>query len=119
MAGNHLGAFLFHVVCMALMTWSVQLLRKTMKDYMFADGTFLAKGMPVGIGVNEVHFDDKLYDNSREFEPFQFVNAETTDDEGAKYLFVSTGQTIWLLDMVNTHGMSSHFPLRTLTTCYQ
>ena len=91
MSGNHLGASLFHVVSMALMICSVQLLRKTMRDYTFADGTFLPKGTLAGIGVNEVHFDDKLYQNARVFEPFRFVNTKTMDEEGAKHWFVSTG----------------------------
>ena len=81
----------FHVVRMALMTWSVQLLRKTMRDYTFADGTFLPKGTLVGIGVNEVHLDDRLYENARVFEPFRFVNTEMTEEEGTKHRFVSTG----------------------------
>ena len=73
------------------MTWSVQVMRKTMRDYTFADGTFLPKGTVVGIGVNEVHLDDRLYENARMFEPFRFVNTETTDEDGAKHRFVSTG----------------------------
>ena len=90
-AANHLGASLYYVVRMALMIWLVQLMRKTTKDYTFADGTFLPKGTMVGIGVNGVHTDDALYDNALEFEPFRFVNTERADGEGAKHRFVSTG----------------------------
>ena len=85
-AGSDFGVTLFHVVRMTLMTLSVQLMRKSMKDYTFADGTFLPKGTMVGIGVNVVHFDDSLYENARVFQPFRFVNTGS-----AKHRFVSTG----------------------------
>ena len=80
---------LFHVVRMALITWSVNLPRKAMRDYTFADGTFIPKGTLVGIGVNAVHFDDRLYKNARVFDPFRFV--DTMDKHGAEHRFVSTG----------------------------
>ena len=90
-AGSDFGVSLFHVVRMILMTWSVSLMRKAMRDYTFADGTLIPKGTLVGIGVNGVHFNDRLYENAREFEPLRFLDTDKADGEDTKHHFVTTG----------------------------
>ena len=117
--GSDFGTPLFHVVRIILMTCSVSLMRKAMKDYTFADGTFIPKGTLVGVGVNGVHFDDKVYDNAREFEPFRFVNTEKTDGDAANHRFVTTGVDY----LPFGHGkhawyVTLFFSLWTLTACY-
>ena len=83
------GSF-FRVVRMALMIWPVRLVRKTMNT-MFTDGTFIPKGTLVCIGIDGAHFDDRLYENARVFEPFRSVDTDKAGGEGDKHLFVSTG----------------------------
>jgi len=67
----------------------VGLARKAMRDYTFADGTFIPRGTAVGVGTHAVHFDDGLYENAHVFEPLRFV--DMNNGEGAKHRFVSTG----------------------------
>ena len=91
-AGTAFGAPSLHVrPFVSLMTWSVSLTRKAMRDYTFADGTFIPRGTMVGIGARAVHFDDRLYENAQVFEPFRFVDTDKVDGEGARHRFVSTG----------------------------
>ena len=101
------------------MAWAVDLTRKTMMDYTFADGTFIPKCTLIGIGINAVHFDNSVYENARVFEPFRFVT-DKVNVEGAKHRFVTTGADYL------TFGHGKHawyvalfFPLWILTAFYQ
>ena len=115
-----MGLFSIHVVRMTLIIWAVDLTRKTMRDYTFADGTFMPKGTLIGIGVNAVHFDDRVFENARMFEPFRFADMDKVNVEGAKHRFVTTG-----VDYLSFgHGkhawyVALFFPPWILNACYQ
>ncbi|KAF9231273.1 cytochrome P450 [Melanogaster broomeanus] len=65
------------------------MLRKTMKDLTFSDGTFLPKGTSIIITSRPTHFDSKLYENPHTFDPFRFANMP--DEDGSfRYQLVST-----------------------------
>ena len=64
----------------------VSLTRLAMKDYTFADGTFIPRGTVVGVSTRTIHYNDRVYENPHAFEPLRFA-----DKDGAKDRFVSTG----------------------------
>ncbi|PCH42095.1 cytochrome P450, partial [Wolfiporia cocos MD-104 SS10] len=70
------------------------LLRLAMKDYTFADGTFIPKGTFVSAATRAIHHDKDIYSDSEEFRPFRFYDLREKDVEGvgkgAKHQVIST-----------------------------
>ena len=63
--------------------------RKAVKDFTFSDGTFIPKGTMIAVAARSLHYDEKFYENPKEFRPFRFVEMHEEDSDGAKHQFVS------------------------------
>lgn len=67
----------------------VTLVRSALKDFTFADGTFIPKGTTIGAAARGIHYDEAVYPNPHVFEPFRFVDV-FAEDEGVTHQFIST-----------------------------
>ena len=67
----------------------VNMVRKTMKDLTFADGTVIPKGAFVAMAIQPMHLDNDIYDNADTFDPFRFASMRT-EDGGGKHQFAVT-----------------------------
>ena len=47
-----------------------------MRDFTFADGTFIPKGTTIGVATECLNHDDKFYESAEAFKPFQFADME-------------------------------------------
>ncbi|CCM00485.1 uncharacterized protein FIBRA_02519 [Fibroporia radiculosa] len=64
--------------------------RKALKDFTFADGTFIPAGTMIAASARPIHFDDENYANPDMFNPWRFSNMRTDEGTGLKYQMIST-----------------------------
>ncbi|KAM6499133.1 Cytochrome P450 [Amanita muscaria] len=65
------------------------MIRKTMKDFTFADGTTIPAGSTLGVPFNAVHTDPDIYADPETFDGFRFEKLREQDGENNKYQVVS------------------------------
>lgn len=68
----------------------VNMVRKSMKDVTFPDGTVIPKGAFVAMATQPMHLDNDVYDNAETFDPFRFANMRSEDGVGVKHQFPVT-----------------------------
>lgn len=64
--------------------------RKALKDYSFADGTFIPAGTTISAPSHSLHHDGQFYENPRQFDPFRFSRMRDDDGEGTRHQMVAT-----------------------------
>ncbi|KZT23027.1 cytochrome P450 [Neolentinus lepideus HHB14362 ss-1] len=84
-----LDSFLKEVLRMnGAQAWSLN--RIALKDYTFADGTFVPRGTSVAACAHPVHTDPGVYRNPAEFDPFRFARMGREEGGAGRHLFVTT-----------------------------
>ena len=68
----------------------VMLVRKAMKDFTSADGTFMPKVTCVAVATQYAHHDETSCPNAHASEPFRFADLHPEDKEGVKHQFATT-----------------------------
>jgi cytochrome P450 len=67
----------------------VSLERKTNKNFVFSDGTFLPPNTFVSAAAGVTHMDEANYPNAHEFDGFRFYNLRKESNEENKFQLVS------------------------------
>ncbi|EIN06118.1 cytochrome P450 [Punctularia strigosozonata HHB-11173 SS5] len=67
----------------------ISLLRMTLKDYTFSDGTFIPKGTSLAAPTTATHEDSVIYEDPLTFKPWRFSDMRE-GSESAKHQFVNT-----------------------------
>lgn len=65
--------------------------RIAMKDFTFADGTFVPKGTMISATATSIHRDAEYYEDPDVFNPWRFADIRDGDGEGVKHQLVATG----------------------------
>lgn len=65
------------------------MIRKTMKDFTFSDGTTIPAGSTLAVPFNAVHTDPDTYADPETFDGFRFEKLREQDGENNKYQVVS------------------------------
>jgi cytochrome P450 len=68
----------------------VAMQRIAVNDYTFTDGTTVPRGASVGVALDSVHMNDKIYPDAHTFDPFRFVKLKEQDATGRKFDIVTT-----------------------------
>jgi len=71
-------------------TAHVSVLRKTMQDITFSDGTLIPAGTLVASASTATHRDARNYENPDVFDPFRFADMRMEDGAGIKHQYVSS-----------------------------
>ncbi|KIM88557.1 hypothetical protein PILCRDRAFT_769584 [Piloderma croceum F 1598] len=71
-------------------TSAISMVRLTLKDFTFSDGTVIPKGTFVGAAQCPIHHDEENYVNAGVFDGFRFVNKRMSEGENAKHQLVAT-----------------------------
>lgn len=69
---------------------SVSVMRKTLKNITFSNGTFIPTGTLVAAAASATHFDEDNYLHPEVFDPFRFSNMRDEGGAATKYQYVST-----------------------------
>jgi hypothetical protein len=90
---NNLGAsaqyfFILASCLIPVVSTSVTLTRKSVKDYTFKDGTFIPKGTLV-CTPPVAHFEDDYFANPEVFNGFRFVDEDVPEGENGKHQMVN------------------------------
>jgi hypothetical protein len=67
---------------------SVSMIRLTIKDFTFSDGTVVPKNTFVAASQCPIHYDEENYVNAGVFDGFRFVNTKISEGESAKHQLV-------------------------------
>ena len=65
------------------------LMRKSLKDFTFSDGTFVPKGTTIMVAARSISRDDVFYENAHAFEPFRFADLRELEGETMKHQLAS------------------------------
>ncbi|KAF8521433.1 cytochrome P450 [Hysterangium stoloniferum] len=66
------------------------LTRKALRDYTFADGTFVPKGTYIAAAATSTHTDDEIYVNADVFDGFRFSDIREKERQGITNQYIST-----------------------------
>jgi cytochrome P450 len=70
--------------------FSVAMQRVAVDDYTFTDGTTVPRGTALGVALDSVHLNDKIYPDPLTFDPFRFVKLKEQDASGRKFDMATT-----------------------------
>jgi cytochrome P450 len=68
--------------------FAVTVTRWSRRDHTFSDGTFIPAGTLIAAPSAPLHYDDKFYENSQEWDPFRFE--KLADSNISRRQFTST-----------------------------
>ncbi|KIM38724.1 hypothetical protein M413DRAFT_447671 [Hebeloma cylindrosporum] len=69
----------------------VAMKRIAVNDHTFSDGTTVPRGTTIGIALDSVHLNEKIYPDALRFDPFRFVKLKEQDITGRRFDLVTTG----------------------------
>ena len=61
-----------------------------MQPYQFSNGVILPRGTIVGAAVENIHMNDNVYENAKEFDGFRFSKLWERDSENPRCYAVNT-----------------------------
>jgi cytochrome P450 len=65
--------------------FSVAMQRVAVNDHTFTDGTTVPRGTTIGVSLDNIHLNDKIYPDALTFDPFRFVKLKEQDPSGRKF----------------------------------
>ncbi|KAJ8464090.1 hypothetical protein ONZ51_g9826 [Trametes cubensis] len=69
---------------------TISLMRKTQKDVVLKDGTFLPRGTLMVAAAYPLHHDDSVYADASVFDPWRFSRQREREGESMKHQYVNT-----------------------------